>query len=226
MHSLALTILNDRPVGAENYSADARVVFQTLEPDSKYADWIKNRINQYGFIENVDYVVEVVYTGRRPRKEYYVTLDVAKELCMVENNEAGRQARRYFIEAEKELRRQQISSYIAQISDQQAFIKKQAKHEQDRINGYKSQIAQHNAKISTLQAKNKALEIEVIEAKAKASNESLLKYTRAERDRLKEANKELKKRLARLYDYLHNQNRNNELMAEFAFWGKPEVNQR
>ena len=69
-----------------------------------YSNWIKNRISHYNFIENQDYIIELVYTKGRPRKEYYITLDMAKELCMVENNEKGRQARRYFIECEKRLK--------------------------------------------------------------------------------------------------------------------------
>ncbi len=40
--------------------------------------------------------------------EYHLTLDMAKELSMVERNKKGRQARRYFIECEKKLRNQSV----------------------------------------------------------------------------------------------------------------------
>ncbi|EPW0988793.1 antA/AntB antirepressor family protein [Campylobacter coli] len=86
------------------FPANVKFLFYFLEIDTKFADWIKNRISHYNFIENQDYIIEIVYTKGRPRKEYYVTLDMAKELCMVENNEKGRQARRYFIECEKRLK--------------------------------------------------------------------------------------------------------------------------
>ena len=43
--------------------------------------------------------------GGRPRKEYILKLDVAKELCMIENNENGRMIRKYFIEVEKRYRK-------------------------------------------------------------------------------------------------------------------------
>lgn len=46
--------------------------------------------------------------GGRPLKEYYITLDMAKELSMVENNEKGKEARKYFIECEKKLKNQYI----------------------------------------------------------------------------------------------------------------------
>ncbi|ELD0310930.1 antA/AntB antirepressor family protein [Campylobacter coli] len=99
---LQLTFPHTELQGA--FPANVENLFCYLEVNSKFADWIKNRINQYDFIENQDYIIKEVFTGRRPRKEYYVTLDMAKELCMVENNEKGRQARRYFIECEKRLK--------------------------------------------------------------------------------------------------------------------------
>ncbi|EKO0395186.1 antA/AntB antirepressor family protein [Campylobacter coli] len=101
---MQIQIYNDKTIGAEINSANAREIFQFLNSEQEYANWIKNRISHYNFIENQDYIIELVYTKGRPRKEYYITLDMAKELCMVENNEKGRQARRYFIECEKRLK--------------------------------------------------------------------------------------------------------------------------
>ncbi|EOI4543322.1 antA/AntB antirepressor family protein [Campylobacter jejuni] len=118
----------DKTIGAEINSANAREIFQFLNSEQEYANWIKNRISHYNFIENQDYVIELVYTKGRPRKEYYVTLDMAKELCMIENNEKGRQARRYFIECEKRLK-----------NLEQEKMQKLAFHQSL---GYKSQLAQ------------------------------------------------------------------------------------
>ena len=57
-------------------------------------------------IENQDYVSYSQNcekpSGGRPSAEYGLTLNMAKELCMVENNDKGREARRYFIQKEKE----------------------------------------------------------------------------------------------------------------------------
>lgn len=67
--------------------------------------WLKERIEQYGFVEGEDFSpISGKSTGGRPTIEYHLTLDMAKELAMVENNEQGRIVRRYFIQSEKELR--------------------------------------------------------------------------------------------------------------------------
>lgn len=90
---------------------NARDLHQFLESKQHFADWIKNRINEYGFTQDVDFLgvhtimsTEAGFFGRRekPVIDYHLSLDMAKELCMVERNDKGRQARRYFIEMEKQ----------------------------------------------------------------------------------------------------------------------------
>ena len=54
-----------------------------LEVRSKFADWIKKRIADYDFVENQDFVTfSENYEKGRPRLEYALTLDMAKELAM------------------------------------------------------------------------------------------------------------------------------------------------
>lgn len=134
------------------FPANAENLFKFLNPDTKFADWITRRISQYGFIENQDYVVKTTYTGRRPRKEYFITLDMAKELCMVENNERGKEARRYFIKCEQELQALKFQYYVDEISNLRAVQISQSRHNQNVINGYKSQLSQRNALIAKLRA--------------------------------------------------------------------------
>lgn len=142
---LSLTFPTAELQGA--FPTNAEKLFAILEVNSKFADWIKNRISQYGFIENQDYVVKTTYTGRRPRKEYFITLDMAKELCMVENNERGKEARRYFIKCEQELQALKFRYYVDEISNLRAVQISQGRHNQNVINGYKSQLSQRNALI-------------------------------------------------------------------------------
>lgn len=147
---LSLTFPTAELQGA--FPTNAEKLFAILEVNSKFADWIKNRISQYGFIENQDYVVKTTYTGRRPRKEYFITLDMAKELCMVENNERGKEARRYFIKCEQELQALKFRYYVDEISNLRAVQISQGRHNQNVINGYKSQLSQRNALIAKLRA--------------------------------------------------------------------------
>ncbi|EAI6104132.1 phage antirepressor Ant [Campylobacter coli] len=159
---MQIQIYNDKTIGAEINSANAREIFQFLNSEQEYANWIKNRISHYNFIENQDYIIELVYTKGRPRKEYYVTLDMAKELCMVENNEKGRQARRYFIECEKRLK-----------NLEQEKMQKLAFHQSL---GYKSQLKQQKEHYEN---KIKALQYDLenkkeLSFKRKLSKEELL----------------------------------------------------
>ena len=91
----------------------ARELHEGLEIKSRFNDWITSRIKKYGFIENEDYTCltknlvtqrEDGQKGIAKEKDYIITVDMAKELCMVENNELGRKFRKYFIESEKKLK--------------------------------------------------------------------------------------------------------------------------
>ncbi|MGY0155822.1 antA/AntB antirepressor family protein [Edwardsiella tarda] len=79
---------------------------------TRMTDWIKRRIGEYGFKEGLDYII--VENSRSPNlsssksrqqisHEYLTTLDMAKELAMVERSEQGRAIRRYFIQCEEAL---------------------------------------------------------------------------------------------------------------------------
>ncbi|OOR88003.1 hypothetical protein B0181_09240 [Moraxella caviae] len=91
-------------------TVNARHLHKNLGVKSRFNDWIKIRIHEYGFIQNVDYILvtEKIVTktrggNRKATNDYHLTLDMAKELAMVEKTEKGRQIRRYFIECEKRL---------------------------------------------------------------------------------------------------------------------------
>ena len=97
----ALTITS-QPVGeTAKPTINARDLHVWLESKQDFSTWIKNRIGQYAFEENVDFVklhkkMELSKTGQTAI-EYHITFDMAKELSMVERNDKGREARRYFI---------------------------------------------------------------------------------------------------------------------------------
>ncbi len=85
-----------------------RELHEYLGVGRRFTTWIIGRIEEYGFEENVDFVVNRSFSqngekGGRPIEDYSITLDMAKELCMLEKNELGRIARKYFIERDKKL---------------------------------------------------------------------------------------------------------------------------
>lgn len=88
--------------GSRTQTVNARDLHAFLENRDHFATWIKDRIEQYDFAEDVDFVTfsETSEKGR-PRLEYAISLDMAKELSMVERNARGKQARQYFIECER-----------------------------------------------------------------------------------------------------------------------------
>ncbi|MGK9453195.1 antA/AntB antirepressor family protein [Acidithiobacillus caldus] len=104
--------------GEEVFAVNARDLHRFLDVGKDFSNWIKDRIVKYGFFENQDFICspflaskdQPVGRGGHNRMDYILTLDMAKELAMVERTERGRQARRYFIACEKELYRLQAQT--------------------------------------------------------------------------------------------------------------------
>jgi len=86
-------------------AVNARELHAFLESRQDFSTWIQYRIRQYDFVENEDYAVFHNFVenpkGGRPSIEYALSLNMAKELSMVEGNAKGKQARRYFIACEE-----------------------------------------------------------------------------------------------------------------------------
>lgn len=93
-------------------TVNLRELHTKLKNGDEFAHWIKDRIGQYDFVENQDYIrvgnLPKNSKGGRPSVEYYGTINMAKELAMVERNAVGKIARRYFIQCEEELRNQRV----------------------------------------------------------------------------------------------------------------------
>ncbi|HDK2269615.1 TPA: antA/AntB antirepressor family protein [Escherichia coli] len=100
--------------GRETNIASARALHKALGVGRDFTTWIKARITQYGFVEGVDYVIVEDLTSpkrgssksrQRIEHDYILSLNMGKELSMVERNEQGKMARQYFIDCEERLRR-------------------------------------------------------------------------------------------------------------------------
>lgn len=95
---IQITYSGDRP------TVSGRTLHEALEVDSNYTTWF-SRMTAYGFAEGVDYlpILENRSDGKagKPRTDHQLTLDMAKELCMIQRTERGKQCRLYFLEVEK-----------------------------------------------------------------------------------------------------------------------------
>lgn len=90
-----------------NYESDrptvlARDLYDFLEVKTAYKDWFP-RMCEYGFTEGEDFCSFLSEsTGGRPATDAQLTIDMAKEICMLQRNEKGKQARQYFLQLERE----------------------------------------------------------------------------------------------------------------------------
>jgi anti-repressor protein len=84
-------------------TVNARDLHAFLEVASAFKDWIARKIADYGFDEGKDYCSFLSESsGGRPAREYALSLDMGKELAMVERTEKGKEARQYFLECERQ----------------------------------------------------------------------------------------------------------------------------
>ena len=92
-----------------------RELHNFLEVGRDFTNWMKQMIG-YGFNEHADYEVYAKNgenpSGGRPSVDYRMTIDMAKEICMIQRTEKGKQARQYFIECEKRLKGQKPMSQL------------------------------------------------------------------------------------------------------------------
>lgn len=92
------------PINNENgnKTVSARELYKFLEATERFNSWFERQL-QYGFTENIDYQgCESFNTlANQTVTDYALTLDTAKEISMLQRNDKGKQARRYFIEVEK-----------------------------------------------------------------------------------------------------------------------------
>ena len=90
--------------GNGNSVVSGRDLHEFLEVKTPYKDWFP-RMVEYGFAENVDFISLAQKcakpNGGRPKTDHALTLDMAKEISMIQRTEKGKQARQYFIEVEK-----------------------------------------------------------------------------------------------------------------------------
>lgn len=103
----ALIPFEKRPVGSDAIeTVNGRDLHNFLQVKTRFSDWITRRIQQYGFLQDIDLTLYSILSTEnlQDTTEYFLTLDMAKQLSMVERNAKGREARQYFIACEKALK--------------------------------------------------------------------------------------------------------------------------
>lgn len=108
-NSPLIPVLSGTLNGQAAQLVDARRLHEFLGVGRDFTTWVKERIAEFSFIEGEDFITVSVPpirgTGNRGRRaDYFLCLDMAKELAMVERTARGREARRYFIDCERQLR--------------------------------------------------------------------------------------------------------------------------
>ena len=83
--------------GAEINSVNARKIHEYLEVKTPFSMWIKRAIEKYDFTKDEDYTINKIVIRNNVQNDYIVTLDMAKELAMLENNPKGKETSNYFI---------------------------------------------------------------------------------------------------------------------------------
>ena len=136
----------------------ARDLHSFLCSRQEFSNWIKNRIKQYELIEGYDFIVSDNFIknpkGGRPLKEYYLTIEAAKEMAMVEGNEKGKMARKYFIECERKLQeiKKTTVSNLELLELAVASLKEQNKRIESiesKVNSITSRIEKMNTHITS-----------------------------------------------------------------------------
>lgn len=149
------------PVTEGEFCVDARHLWKAMSVGRDFSNWIKGRIEKYGFQEGTDFEKSSMISGspilasskRQPRIDYHLTLDMAKQLAMVENNEAGLIARRYFIACEKQLHKQQAIGFpkhykealkaLKESVEKQIELLEQNEQKEAQIQTYQTRLGEH-----------------------------------------------------------------------------------
>lgn len=100
MENLSLIKITENEKGEPTVSC--RELYKFLKVTERYSNWF-NRMLQYGFVENVDYLGCKVFNtqAKQELQEHILKISMAKEIAMLQRNEKGKQIRQYFIEVEK-----------------------------------------------------------------------------------------------------------------------------
>ena len=154
-------------------AVSARELYDFLQPTERFASWFDRQL-QYGFVDNQDYLGCEVFNAlaRQSLQDYFVTIDMAKEISMIQRSDKGKQARQYFIECERKAKQVvpafQIPQTLGEALQLAANQALQIEQDAPKVNAYDKLIDSKNLKsvgdvaksigLRSAQALNKKLE--------------------------------------------------------------------
>lgn len=126
---IPITYHNDNP------AVSARDLHEFLEVKTAYKDWFP-RMCEYGFSEGQDFCsILSESTGGRPAQDAVLSIDMAKEICMLQRNEKGKRARQYFIQLEKDWNSpEKVMARALRIADKRIrFLEEKAEADRPKV---------------------------------------------------------------------------------------------
>ena len=89
-------------VNFDTQTVSARELHEQLHIGTRFNDWFP-RMTEYGFVEGIDFYSKMSKTdnGGRPSTDYEISVDMAKQICMIQRTPEGKAVRQYLIDLEK-----------------------------------------------------------------------------------------------------------------------------
>ena len=144
----------------KNKLINARELHSALGSRQEFANWIKQRITNE-IAKEVARELDKRGYGNKTLIEYYLTIDTAKEICMIENNQIGKKIRKYFIETEKRYR--EIIEKPTNIFDFMRLALDQIEEKENRITKDETEIDKIKSKIDVIIKNNYCLASDIAE---------------------------------------------------------------
>lgn len=89
-------------VNFDTQTVSARELHDQLHIGTRFNDWFP-RMTEYGFVEGTDFYSKMSKTdnGGRPSTDYEISVDMEKQICMIQRTPEGKAVRQYLIDLEK-----------------------------------------------------------------------------------------------------------------------------
>lgn len=160
----ALIPLQQRDMdGQAIQTVNGRDLHVFLRVGRDFSTWLRARIEQYGFAENSDFVCSSIQRsiqsrGGHNRLDYHLTIDMAKELAMVERSDRGKEARQYFLQCERRAQPlpSPLESSIGEVLRNPAQLRDLLLGQTERVLQLEATVAEHRPHVAAMERMTRA----------------------------------------------------------------------